>query len=33
MIVLIPAYKPGNSLIRLIHQLTAHSESIPGARD
>ena len=28
MIVLIPAYKPDNSLIRLTHQLTAHSESI-----
>ena len=28
MIVLIPAYKPDNSLIRLIHQLSAHSESI-----
>ncbi len=28
MIVLIPAYKPDNSLIRLTHQLSAHSESI-----
>lgn len=28
MIVLIPAYKPDNSLIRLTHQLSAYSESI-----
>lgn len=28
MIVLIPAYKPDNSLIRLTHQLSAQGESI-----